>query len=45
MTKRLGATSDKGFIFKKINENLKIIKKKKDAVFEIIPFIPFYPLG
>ena len=39
-TKRRGATSYNGFIFKKINENW-IIKEKKiqRAVLEIIPFI------
>jgi hypothetical protein len=43
MTKRRGATSDNGFIFKKL---IKIKREKKIlwAVFEIIPFIHFYPL-
>ena len=31
MTKRLGATSDDGFIFKKINENLNNKREKKSC--------------
>ena len=42
MTKRPGATTDNGFIFKKINENSDIKGEKiLWAVFEIIPFIQF----
>jgi hypothetical protein len=43
MTKRRGAASDNGFILKKIK-----YKREENvlwAVFEIIPFIYFYPLG
>ena len=47
MTKRQGATSDKGFFFEKINKEKNIKEKKKihQAVLEIIPFIRFYLLG
>jgi hypothetical protein len=46
MTKRPGATSDNGFIFKKINENQNRKEKKiLQVILEIIPFIHFYPIG